>query len=222
MPEEMLTFRKLSLTKREWSNVAGMTLDTFLSKLKIYSNNRNNLHSLLFNHSISDLDLDYPDDSYIRTNWLAKFYPLSPRINDIYINDIAHGLSCETRFCGQGGFYSVAQHSVEVSKLFKNKRLALYALLHDASEAYLKDVPAPIKHTPVFSEYLKAENLLQSLILIRFGLDAKLPKVIKNADKKCLSVEFNNLFIKHKRGWSSDDAFSIFYDRFMELTDDDI
>jgi 5'-deoxynucleotidase YfbR-like HD superfamily hydrolase len=63
----------------------------------------------------------------------------------IHIEDITHALSQRCRYAGHTpGFYSVAQHLVLCSdqalKLCPD--LALTALMHDASEAYLSDLPA--------------------------------------------------------------------------------
>lgn len=80
----------------------------------------------------------------------GQFWPLDPRPEDVDITDIAHSLSMQCRFNGHTRvFYSVAEHSIIVSKELKalgyNKLVQLYGLLHDASEAYTCDLPRPIK-----------------------------------------------------------------------------
>jgi uncharacterized protein len=82
---------------------------------------------------------------WIQTYTGKQFWPLSPLPEDIVIEDIAHALSMQCRFGGHvRTFYSVAQHSVHVSLLVE-PQYALWGLLHDAAEAYLVDLPRPIK-----------------------------------------------------------------------------
>ena len=59
-----------------------------------------------------------PRSQAIRVASGELFWPLQPRENEIEIEDIAHGLSQICRFTGHTrSFYSVAQHSVLVSRL---------------------------------------------------------------------------------------------------------
>ncbi len=75
------------------------------------------------------------------------------RADDIDIYDIAHNLANICRFNGAcPQHYSVAEHSVIVSKLLSDE-FKLWGLLHDAHEAYIGDVITPIK------EYLGADRL---------------------------------------------------------------
>lgn len=73
-----------------------------------------------------------------------------PDHGDIYIEDIARSLSMTCRFRGHvSSFYSVAEHSVKVRQLVieaGHPDLGLAALLHDAHEAYVGDVPTPLKN----------------------------------------------------------------------------
>jgi hypothetical protein len=63
---------------------------------------------------------------------------------DVRLPDISHALSLISRFTGHSKCpYSVAQHSVMVSRLTLPEN-ALWGLLHDASEAYLGDVATPL------------------------------------------------------------------------------
>lgn len=88
---------------------------------------------------------------WIKTVTGRKFYPLDPRFQEVNIEDVAHALSMKVRFNGHvQRYYSVAQHSVHVSRILerwhpKRRDLAMWGLLHDAAEAYLADIPRPMK-----------------------------------------------------------------------------
>lgn len=95
-------------------------------------------------------------------------------ISSICIEDIAHGLSFICRYSGQcKTFYSVGEHSINCYKvacdLGYSSELKLYTLLHDATEAYLYDIPTPIKKR--LPEYKKSESILENMIYNRFGLN---------------------------------------------------
>lgn len=97
------------------------------------------------------------------------FDPLEPEESTFTIQDIAHGLANTCRFNGQcSEFYSVAQHSVLVSRWLEEQCFAphvrLQGLLHDASEAYIADVSRPVKHAPQFAAYRAVEARLQEAI----------------------------------------------------------
>lgn len=79
--------------------------------------------------------------SYIQTLSGKHFNYLDIQQDDIVIEDIATALSHICRFAGHlPEFYSVGQHSVLTSHLVPQE-FALEALLHDAAEAYLQDIP---------------------------------------------------------------------------------
>jgi hypothetical protein len=122
---------------------------------------------------------------------------LAPDPAQITIGDIAHALA---RLCRFGGhtreFYSVAQHSVLVSHLALADD-ARFALLHDASEAYLVDVPRPIKTTSALGGYLDVEERLQRAIYDRFGLAGAVPLSVAIADDWALAAEFRDLLPAH-------------------------
>lgn len=118
--------------------------------------------------------------------------PLDPDPDDIVIEDIAHALSQLCRFTGHTRkFSSVAEHCVRVSWLVP-RELALEALLHDASEAYLSDIARPVKKAPGFAEtYLKYEAQLERAIATAFGLPEReeMHPEIKKADQYALEAE---------------------------------
>lgn len=133
---------------------------------------------------------------WIQTFTGRKFWPLEPREADVDIRDIAHALANMCRFAGHTKeFYSVGQHSLAVASIVP-PHLAIYGLLHDASEAYLVDIPTPIKQHSGFWFYRNAEERLQSTILRRFGLPQLDPDeevIIKNADLRMLATEARDL-----------------------------
>jgi len=125
-------------------------------------------------------------------NWIhtftgKKFHPLDPDPSMIDIEDIAHALS---NLCRYGGhvrrFYSVAQHSCLVGGAVP-ERFRAWGLLHDATEAYLVDMPRPIKNE--MPQYKLAETRLSHAICLRFGLDPVEPKAVKDVDTRILRNE---------------------------------
>lgn len=87
---------------------------------------------------------------YITTYTGVHFYPTNPQKESIYIEDIAHALSLICRGNGHvKHFFSVGQHCIncalEAMARGYSRRVCLACLLHDAGEAYMSDVPRPIK-----------------------------------------------------------------------------
>lgn len=115
------------------------------------------------------------------------FWPLDPRPHEIELNDIAWALGMQCRYAGHvKSFYSVAEHSVLVSQAVPPEH-AMWGLLHDATEAYLVDLPRPIKRC--VPEYARAEDRLAECIAERFGLCWPMPAAVKQADTEILHVE---------------------------------
>lgn len=132
-------------------------------------------------------------------NWLQTFtgkafFPQDPQPQEITIEDIAHALSHQCRFGGHTReFYSVAQHSVLVARNVPVQD-ALWGLLHDASEAYLVDLPTPIKRgSSLGDEYRKIECDLMKIICNKFGLPNEMPESVDRADKIVLVTEVRDL-----------------------------
>ena len=127
---------------------------------------------------------------WIQTFTGRQFWPCDPRPEEIFIEDIAHSLALQCRFAGHcAAFYSVAQHSVLVSRQVP-ARLALWGLLHDASEAYLTDLTRPLKRsTALGAEYRLIEAVVMKVVCERFGLSQEEPAAVKRADKMLLMTE---------------------------------
>jgi len=118
---------------------------------------------------------------------------IDPDPETISIGDIAHALSQLLRFGGHlPEMYSVAQHSVACCAL-ASKEFKLEALLHDASEAYLLDLPKPIKNN--LPDYMKLEKNLQKVICSKYSLPYPISQEVKDIDKKMLEFEWNTLML---------------------------
>lgn len=120
-------------------------------------------------------------------------YPLEPeREQVISIEDIAHALAFQCRYNGHcKHFYSVAEHSVfvarEAFRRTNSYEIAMKGLLHDATEAYLGDMPRPIK--ALIPEFKKIEAKWHSKIFAYYGLSEEMPSLIKEIDTQLLYTE---------------------------------
>lgn len=140
------------------------------------------------------------------------FYPLEPSRSEFDIRDIAHALSLMPRFAGHSPrFVSVAQHCVEVSETCAPDD-ALWGLFHDASEAYLMDMPAPIKHLPIMAGYVELERACLAAICARFGLPRDEPGSVRDADRRNLRVNWNC-----ENPWPPHMAENFYLRRYVEL-----
>ena len=124
---------------------------------------------------------------------------ISIKPDDICLPDIAHSLSMICRFNGHCSFfYSVAQHSISIFNELKNlkysPKIQLYGLLHDAAEAYICDLPKPIKiYIP---QYRKLESKIQKKIWKAFNIPKptyREYKIIKELDVSMMQLEANML-----------------------------
>jgi hypothetical protein len=109
--------------------------------------------------------------TWIQTYTGVKFDVLNPRVEDVDVLDIARGLALTCRYNGQTahGYYSVAEHSVLVSR-HVNPEYAREALMHDAAEAYVGDVVRPLKRLPEMRGYVEVEARIERVIAEKFGL----------------------------------------------------
>ena len=131
------------------------------------------------------------------------FWPMDPHPEDVDIDDIAHALSMLCRFGGHTKwFYSVAEHCCHVHD-FAPRQHRGWALLHDAAEAYLVDVPRPVKHA--LAVYKEAEALLLGVIATKFGLRGAFPDEVKCLDNRILVDECQQAMGGPTKPWSGDE-----------------
>jgi len=152
--------------------------------------------------------------------------------DDICLEDIAHALALKCRWNGNTqGFFSILSHTMIVQSLLTDNKNTLEALLHDAHEAYLFDIPAPYKTLEPFKPLVELENKIQELINKKYGVETCNTPDVKQADMASLRLEWNSCILdnrlvsSHDINYSKVKFFKLFissyYERF-DYTDSDI
>lgn len=135
-------------------------------------------------------------DCVIQTYNEVIFSPFDPKPEMVNIVDIAHATAMNCRFNGHvHEFYSVAQHCVLAANIIleetNDPTLALWGLLHDASEAYIADLASPIKKG--IPGYKETEAHIQAAVMSKYGLTPKTPEIVNVVDLRLLVTEARDL-----------------------------
>ena len=141
-----------------------------------------------------------------RGDWMQTysgiaFYPMAPHHEEIVLTDIGHALSMLCRYGGHTSrFYSVAEHCVRMSRAVSPEN-ALWALLHDATEAYMGDMIRPLKRS--MPAYVEAEDRLMQAICDRFDIDHEIPAEVHEANSRILLDERAALLGQPPQPWNA-------------------
>lgn len=139
---------------------------------------------------------------------------VAPVPESICVEDIAHALANTCRYGGQSTrFFSVAEHACIVADRLsvqgRSPRVVLAGLHHDDAEAYLVDIPRPLKHLIV--GYRELEGRMATVIDIALGLPGgaviAATDIVKSADDWALSLEAYHLMPSRGAGWFSEGLF---------------
>jgi hypothetical protein len=172
--------------------------------------------------------------SYQYTHSGGIFFPCDPHSAEVFIKDIARGLSGCHRFNSQTTrLMTVAEHCY-LASFIGPKETALERLMHDAAEAYISDVIRPLKVIPIFGAiYLKIERGIELAIAERYDLRFPYSDDVKLADETVLKAELGRNIGSSAdplwddksvlddgtrlRFWSPGVAEDMFLNRFHEL-----
>jgi uncharacterized protein len=202
--------------------------------------------------STDDLYGSADAERWLRGDWMItrtgrRFFPLDPKPEDVNVYDIAHALAHICRYGGHvPSFYSVAQHSSLMADHFYDLGepvLALWALVHDAAEAYIGDMIKPLKRD--MPAFVAAEARLENVIWRALGMTEVggcpfngIPEQVHYADKRMYTSERLAFFPDaDKLGrkptqepliqpslliptWSPGEARTAWLSRFIELAED--
>ena len=134
-------------------------------------------------------------DHAIQTVSGRFFWPLEAYVDEIFLEDIVHGLARECRFSNHLSMhYSVAWHCVAMSEVVPDY-LKKWALIHDTTEAYLRDLPRPLKRHPLFKEYPILEDKFMIVLAEFFGMpETAIPEELKEYDTDMGNCELRVLY----------------------------
>lgn len=141
-----------------------------------------------------------------------------PDPDSFSIEDIAYALSNTCRYGGHcKPFYSVAQHCVYVSHHVP-AGFALHALLHDAQEAFVGDIPSPLKR--MLPEFKIIEKRCEEAVMRKFNVHDSIESYtrVKEADLIALRSEREVLLPKGEEG----DAWWWVVEEGIEISDQPI
>jgi hypothetical protein len=137
------------------------------------------------------------NEPWMQTYRGHKFYPGHVSKLRVDIGDIAHALSIMNRYGGHTREpYSVAQHCCLVHDHLPLEHRR-EGLLHDATEAYLVDLPKPVKL--FLPEYQKLEERLAKHLGAYFGFPAVMTPAVHMADMQALITERRDLMDNLRR-----------------------
>jgi hypothetical protein len=139
---------------------------------------------------------------WIRTYTGKQFHFAKPALNEVALLDIAVSLSRKCRFSAHSKvFYSVAQHACLIHDYLLDQgeplEVAFAGLNHDDGEAYLVDVPRPVKvylreHMGFFGFDDIEDSILWS-VFNKYNILWPIPKAVWDADNAMLATEMAQL-----------------------------
>lgn len=151
---------------------------------------------------------------------------LEPSGRGMDVIDIAHSLSLQCRFVGQiPTFYSIAEHSIRVAWFLwdaKRPSLGRAGLFHDGAEAYLCDLPSPLKHLPEMQFYRDTENRILNEMCGKeeFDFPFPFPREVHAADQTLYRWECHSIRNGLVHGWTSNQAEEKFLETYEYMRED--
>jgi len=151
-------------------------------------------------------ETEYKAAEFIETYTGRPFWPLHPRPELISIIDIAHNLSGQNRYSGSTSpQYNTAQHCCLLANYVEKVRKGtphdcLQILMHDAAEAYLVDIPRPVKQ--YMPEYRKWDKAITQVIRSWYGFgDIPIPEWQDELDSRIIIDERAQLMSDSGLDW---------------------
>jgi len=145
------------------------------------------------------------DEAWIATATGGQFSLSNPQPEQVVLADIAFALSKQCRFNGHcSAFYSVAEHCVLMTRFAERNGATvdelLHILLHDATEAYVGDMVAPLKN--IMPDFRALEARVWDTIIDRFDLTTEQNVSVRTLDLRMLAREKEVLLPENTPDWA--------------------
>lgn len=155
--------------------------------------------------------------NFVTTRDGHLFYFDQLNVESIPLHSVAHSLSQQCRFNGHiEEHYSVAEHSVHISHLVLeyggSPDTALYGLLHDASEAFMGDMPRPLKK--MFPAFSNLESRIMEKYCELYSIDDPDVKMVQWLDCNIVRDEAEKFYAEPPE-WTKEYASVIHPDRLL-------
>lgn len=137
--------------------------------------------------------------TWILTHSGRHFDFQDPRPEDVHILDIVHALGNEPRFAGHTRFFYPVLAHLLIGSYIVPRGCELEYLLHDAHEAYIKDIPAPLKR--MLPDYQAIEDRVAGIVRATFGLPVETTRAVRHADLVMLATERRDLMPHDPTPW---------------------
>lgn len=129
-----------------------------------------------------------------------------PEPDTIDFADIAMALGRLNRYNGHTTRpYTVAEHSIRMSYLVPEED-AVWALVHDAAEAFTGDIISPVKR--LCPELYVMERALLDVICDKLGLPRDMPASVLEADERLLATEAR-MFLTGDISWAKAEPYPL-------------
>lgn len=153
------------------------------------------------------------EDGHNTTGWIETYTgrmvtPVDPDPITLCVTDVAHALANKCRYSGHTRrFYTVAEHSwlmAEYALAKGDRESARWALIHDAVEAYLPDVPRPLK--PFLANWKELEANMERAVKEHFDEypNAAVEGLVHSLDTRILLTEAQVLLPSRGQRWEID------------------
>ena len=144
---------------------------------------------------------------------------VNPSTDSFTLEDIAQGLANTCRFGGHcHPYYSVAQHCILASHYVPQEH-AMAALLHDAAEAFVGDIPSPLKQ--MLTDFEQFESLAHAAVAQKFKIPEQMHPCIKEVDLRMLATEKRDVMPKTDMDWTILSGIEPFKEQIVPMSQRD-
>lgn len=158
-------------------------------------------------YSVLEEGQDWREEMWVPT-LSGRFYPFRTDPGPVSLKDVARSLSHQTRWLGRtGSLYSVGQHSVLCARMARthygaSREVQFQCLIHDATEAFLGDIPSQIKR--ILPDYRALEEKVLAYLCEVWNVKTPFDPLVNIVDERMAKTEARDLGTKFVKACAMD------------------